>query len=178
MMAFDTSRSYSSLSKIFHLIFIFLFLPQLTGGFLLSKIPKSLKASAYMTHKAMGVLLLWLFLARIMNVFMQVRRPQIIATPTLNKAVRLVIYLLYTAMLIMPISGWIMSSIAKKAPYIPFIGNWYFPVPRWKWLGGLMHEIHHFFAYIAAAVVLLHIANFLYLHYIKKFRVSDRMFKF
>ena len=175
---FDTSQSYGFISKFIHFVFIILFLPQIVFGFLLHILPKSIKSLGYMSHKALGVLLLWMLVIRVINLGVQSDRPKPIAVKYLRSYVPKLHSILYLSMLAMPISGWIMSSIADKPPYVPMIGEWVFPVPHHKSLGAFMHELHHIFAYITSAALSLHLLHFIVMRFGKGVRIGSRMFKF
>ena len=175
---FDTIQSYGFISKFMHFLFIVLLLPQIVFGFLLHLLPKSIKSLGYMSHKAMGVLLLWLLVIRVVNVGIQSDRPKPIAVKSLRAYIPKLHSILYLSMLVLPISGWIMSSIANKPPYVPMIEKWVFPVPLYKSLGAFMHDLHNIFAYIISAALSLHLLHFIVMRFGRGVRIGSRMFKF
>jgi cytochrome b561 len=83
-------------------------------------------------------------------------------------------FLLYLFLIVMPLSGWIMSSAADKPPHLLGWGM-ALPVPQSEALGGFFWNIHSWLAIVLIAFIVLHVGAALYHHFIKKDNILRRM---
>jgi len=94
------------------------------------------------------------------------------------KAARAVQLLLYVSILVMPISGVLMSVAAGKPPN--FFG--YYEIPQFieknEFISKFFFNIHATTSYIVIGLVILHTAAALKHHFINKDRVLKRMLPF
>jgi len=84
---------------------------------------------------------------------------------------------LYALLLIMPLTGWIMSSHTRVPHPIWFFGLFQVPfLPVTRGAAGVAHESHELLGYLMTALVVLHIAAALRHHLILRNSVLLRMF--
>jgi cytochrome b561 len=171
----NTNVAYGSVSKFLHWLIFLLILCLLIIGYLMDGISdKPLRAFVMNMHKLFGLLVLFLVTIRIIWALMNVK-PQLPqdALPWQRWSERVVHYLLYTVMLIMPISGWVMAS-AKHPPMLGYLSLG-LPVPQTQAVKELGFDFHYWTAIAMIVLVSVHILAALYHHYIKNDDVLRRM---
>lgn len=129
------------------------------------------------THKAFGMLILLLTLVRIGWRFGHPVPPMPADTAAWErmtaKATHIAFYLL---LLILPLSGWVMSSGARTPRPISMFGLFDVPLlPVSKAAGGAAHEAHEVLGYVFVVLVILHIAAALRHQFLLKDGMMDRM---
>ncbi|HVY53659.1 MAG TPA: cytochrome b/b6 domain-containing protein, partial [Gammaproteobacteria bacterium] len=83
-------------------------------------------------------------------------------------------YSLYAMLIAMPISGWVMSAAAGRAPrWGNLVLN--LPIEKNESLSGLSFNIHYWLAIVIIVFVSLHVAAALFHHFVKKDDVLKRM---
>ncbi len=85
---------------------------------------------------------------------------------------------LYLLMLILPLTGWVMSSAQGLSSKFPTIGNFYLVLPGIPYsreLTMLAHQYHTVFAWLTIVLSCIHIIAALKHHYINKDFVLRRM---
>lgn len=137
------------------------------------------KLRLYSWHKWIGVSIFLLAVLRVM--WRTTHRPPALieAMPRWEKlAAQTVHYLLYVLILIIPLSGWLMSS-AKGVPTVWF-GELPLPdlVARNKELGDLLMEVHESLNFTMLGLVLAHIGGALKHHFIGHDSTLARMIPF
>ena len=118
----------------------------------------SYKYDIYHWHKSFGVLVLFLLFARILIRWASRVPPLPEGMPTHEKLLaRLVHWLLYLMMFLVPATGYLMSGAAPGRT-VPFF-NWTMPdlVEKNKEWAGLLHDIHIVIPYVLLGIVVLHI---------------------
>lgn len=85
---------------------------------------------------------------------------------------------LYAAMILMPVSGYIMSMAGGYG--ITWFGVWAVPdlIGENKALGSLAHSVHHYTAWAVYGLFALHVLGALYHHVVQKDDVLTRMLPF
>ena len=173
----NTKNSYAGLTRLLHWTMGVIILVLLVVGFMMANMPDTnpLKGTAYFLHKSFGMVILALIPLRLGWWLINVE-------PTLptdlpkwqNTAARLNIRFLYAAMVIMPLSGFIMSSFGGHPINVfglftiqPFFQK--NPVGSYAWY------THVNLAWFMAAAVILHIGAGLYHHFIRHDTVLKRM---
>jgi cytochrome b561 len=162
--------NYSSMMKFLHWLIGLTVIAMLLMGFFLDDIPKAYKGTAYMLHKSTGITLLILMLIRLVVVFIQ-GKPQFPASmssweKSLSTTVQ---FCFYVFLILMPLSGWIMSVAADKIPSYFNLFQLTLPgIPQDKALAKFMNQSHEVMAWILSALVILHILGALKHHYIDK----------
>ena len=160
----------------------------LIAGFVLSTIPigwygatfeGDTAQSATNIHKSIGIVILALTLVRV--VWRLSHKPAPLPDsmkPMLRRVARATHGLFYFLLLILPLSGWWMSSAVPvdRHPFgfglfnVPFL-----PVPRGWGSAGPAHFVHTNLAWLMIALVMLHIAAALKHHFIDKDDILARM---
>lgn len=129
-------------------------------------------------HKGTGMIILLLSLARL-GWRMKWTMPDWPSTAgRLQRVVaRLTHVVLYALMLVVPVTGWIMTSANSKLP-ISIWGLFEWPklaVTKGSALAEVAYEGHEILGYLMAALVALHVAAALHHHFVLKDNVLRRM---
>lgn len=168
---------YSSGSKFFHWVIALIVISMLAISFFLEDLPKPYVPTAFMLHKSFGLTVLFLMILRLIWVSYKGKLPLPASVPVWQRFLsRLVQYSLYFFVILMALSGWIMSVAANKIPY--YFGLFHLSLPGVepnKNLAELMNESHETIAWILIVLIILHIAGALKHHFIDKDDVLRRM---
>lgn len=169
--------SYSPISKALHWIIAFAVLVMLTVGFSLDNIPEQFSSTAYMLHRSTGLTILMLMIFRFIWVHAS-GKPALPSTVRTWERIlsRFVEYGFYVLLIIMPLSGWIMSVAEERVP--SYFGFFKVPFPGVgpnKSLGEFMAQSHGVIALILIAFITLHVAGALKHHFIDKDKVLKTM---
>lgn len=158
----DSTR-YSRVAIILHWVMAICFILMLASGlsFALIDIPQSLKPTLYFYHKSLGVLLLITFFIRIgWRIFHQPPRLPVTLKKWDRIGAKFGHWALYGAMILMPLSGWIMSS--KHGDINVFnLFNW----PAFPILGtndtatAVAKDTHEIIGWVFLALIIVHIAG-------------------
>lgn len=172
----DTVQNYGVIAKLFHWVMALLMIGMLAMGNFLGAFPKEWRSDVFLTHKSLGLLILFLVILRIIWRFMN-KTPEIShRTPFYIRYAGYAAHgLLYIGMIIMPLSGWIFAS--HKYPLTFF--NW-FTVPYIsaaddKWLHHLAIETHAIAGNLLIFLIGLHIVAALYHQFILRDKLINRM---
>jgi cytochrome b561 len=146
-------------------------------GFLLDSIPEQYQGIAYMMHKSIGISLLVLMILRLIIVLAS-KRPALPATVAHWERIlsRFVQYSFYVLLILMPLSGWIMSTAANRIP--SYFGLFSLPFPGInpnEKLADFMLSVHEIIAYTLIVFISLHILGALKHHFIDKDNVLKSM---
>lgn len=149
---------YSTGSKIFHWLIAVIVICLLSLSFFLSDVPERWQGLAYTIHKSLGLTVLFLTCGRIYWIYHRGRPalPGIIPKWELYLS-RAVQYSLYIFLLVMPLSGWIMSVAANHVPTFFGLFNMPLPITPNKLLAEQMDTIHKIIAWILIGLLSLHI---------------------
>lgn len=173
----DPIEKYSIGSRILHWLIALIVLCMLPMGYLLDDLSKGIKPTALMLHKSFGITIIFLLILRIIILIKNGKPMLPNSIPDWQKLIsRIVHFLLYLFLFIMPLAGWIMSMAANKVP--EYFGLFYFPLPGIqpdKHLAKFMFDIHSTVAGIIIFLVALHTAAALKHHFIDKDVVLKRM---
>ncbi len=160
-----------------HAIVALLVICMLFAGFSLSGLSDGLKPTAYLLHKSTGLLILSLMLVRLMW-RVRFRAPGL--SPLLPKyrvfIEKLVHRSFYVFLILMPMSGWMMSVAANRAPSFYGLFTLDLPfIPKDPVLATNLFKVHATTAIILISLILLHI-TFNTLHVVlNKDKVINRM---
>lgn len=173
----NTDTSYGSVTKFLHWIVALSVIALLIVGFIMNDIQdKALKMQVYNLHKLIGLTVLILMLIRLGWRLLNIQPGYPASIPNWEKkAARGIHDLLYLALIVMPLSGWIMSTAAGHPPHL---GAWLLNapwVPASKEIAHFAATIHSIFAWVIPGVVILHIAAAVKHHIIDKNDVLIRM---
>jgi len=174
----NTRNQYGSLSKFFHWGIFILVLFMLLSGFFIDSFPKENRPFVMLIHKSTGLLILAVMILRLLWRWIN-------ETPSLPEKMaqwekflfHIVTILFYITLFLLPITGWMMSTAADKAPL--FYGLFVFPMPGIaapnESLAHLCSLIHEKTAFAFLVLLTLHIAGALKHHFINKDNVLRRM---
>ena len=172
----NTENSYGLVAKVLHWLIFFLILGLLLVGFFMDDISdKALKGQIINLHKLIGITVLGLMIVRAIWALMNPKPLLPINTPVWQRmAERTVHYLIYVALICMPISGWVMSVAAGHPPHF-FETLLTLPIPENKTLSDAGWTIHQSLAWIIIGLISIHVLAALYHAVIKKDEVLSRM---
>lgn len=148
-------QKYHISIRVIHWIMAALIIGMLGLGFFLEE------TKLYSLHKSIGVLILALIIIRLIarNVTKTPAMPVQIK-PIEGKLAKLGHYSLYLLVLLMPISGWLMSNWSGRG--VGFFGiAMPILVEKNKELAGLAYEAHEIIAYLLIFMISAHVAGYL-----------------
>lgn len=169
-MWMNTSQSFGAISKILHWLIATCVVAMIVLGFLIDT-----SSGTKIVHKDLGFIILCLMVIRVtwlsVNPF-----PKLPSEITLLEkcASHTVKFLLYAMLFIMPLSGWIMSSIAG---YPPTFGHLKISAP-FLYAHSLMivtHSIHIIGIWVLIGLIALHILGALKHQFIDRLKFIQRM---
>ena len=178
MCASDSSKThYGKVAIILHWLIGLAIITMLGCGLLMGDISdKALRHSVYNWHKCSGVVILALVLLRIIWRLLNTQPALPQGMSTLERlAARVSHGLLYVAMLVMPVSGWMMATAAG---YLPKFGHTPLAMPFIPLQKALAHKagtVHEYLAWILIGLVTIHVLAALKHHFINKDTVLKRM---
>jgi len=178
MQVKNTAAHFGVISIFLHWLIALLILGQITLGLIMTRIPVSAqKLMFYGWHKEFGALIGMLVLVRIGWRIYNVN-PSLGSLPAWERfAARSVHYVLYVLMVIVPLTGWLMSSAAGLP--VSFFGLFTLPdlIQANEAQRQLFVTIHSYLAYTLLAVIGLHTAAALKHHFIDRDDILKRMLK-
>jgi len=172
-----TDAAWSASIRLFHwlvaaLIFIQFALGWLAVGWGLSPT----KLNLFVWHKSIGMLILALVVARLLNRLAKSTPPLPSDTPAWERAAaRWSHALLYVLMITMPLTGWVINSAAG----VPFRIFWQLPLPALmapdKHTAEIVALVHFALGIAFVALLILHVGAALRHHFVKRNNVLRRM---
>ncbi len=162
----NSATEYGTLSKVMHWLMAAIIITLIAVGIYMADLPRDTDAQKqyafqfYGMHKSFGVIALLLIAVRLIWLRVSPNPP---LPAVFDGKERLLVEslkkLLYLLMIIVPVSGYLMSN-AGGYP-INFFGLFELPaiVGKSKALGGFMHETHEIAGFAILFVVLLHMAG-------------------
>lgn len=166
---------YTSVARMLHWTIAVLIITNLVLGFGRGMLPKGMMAMPI--HKSIGITVLVLTVLRILWRLTHRPPPLPGAMPVWERAsATLVHWAFYALMIVLPLSGWIISSAGDR----PL--NWFFlfdipklAVSKTDGLYGLSHEAHELLPWLWIALIALHVGAALRHHFVLKDDVLRRM---
>lgn len=173
--AVNTQSSYGFVSKLFHWVVFALVLLMLVFSYFMDDVPdKILKGVIVNAHKLLGISILALMVLRLIWTLAN-HKPTLVFTRRWECLARRTVHsLLYFTLILMPISGWIMSTAAGRPPRIGSL-SLNLPIMKNEWLSNTFFDIHSKLALIIIALVVIHILAAFYHHFFKKDNTLLRM---
>jgi len=170
----NNNRSYNLLSKLFHWVSALIIIGLLAVGMIMEDMEGPEKFELMGWHKAFGALILLVLVARVINRFTN----PVDEVPGISeknaKLAKAGHGLLYLCMLVMPISGILMSQSGGHA--VDMFG---FVLPtlveKSESLGQITHIVHGLTSKLLIALILGHIGAALYHHFVLKDATLKRM---
>ena len=175
----NTTRSWGSLSKVFHWLIVLLIINQWWIAERADDLKGLAKLEALGTHKSFGMTILMLAVLRLLWRLMNPTPELTSETKPWERALaRISHVLLYALIFAMPLTGWMMSS-AKNYP-VSWFKLFQFPdlVAPAEQTFHQMHDVHHLLFKVLVGVALLHVAGALKHHFIDRNDVLKRMLPF
>lgn len=178
----NSAAGYGTLTKVFHWLIVVLFALQYVGGNIMTSIDFNSSFAGigtntyYNWHKSLGLVALVVAVLRLLNRQMGELPPWAATlTPGEQKFIHRVEQVFYTAMFVMPITGWFYVMWGHYG--VNLFGVWEMPRPLPK--DNTLRDVAKW-AHIGAGWVLLlamfgHIGLVLWHQLIKKDRLLDRM---
>lgn len=173
----NTSEKFGSLTKLLHWSIFVLFVTQFFLVYYRETLPDNSPTSLQfiLLHKSLGVCIFPL--AILMILWRQVGKRPIMPINMSNLEIllaKITHFLLYLSMLVMPLTGYLMSSFSG---YGVALFGWKLPNPFIKneALAGIFHEIHEIASFVIIGLVSLHILAALYHHFVRKDNILKRM---
>lgn len=169
------SMRYNGVARAFHTVIALMVVFNLItgiGGESMEKV-----WVPYPAHKATGILILLLSVGRIAWRFTWTAPAWPATMGTVQRLIAKITHLaFYALMLIVPVTGWIMSSASKYPISIYGMFDWpKLAVAKDSALAGIAHEGHEILGFLMAGLVLLHVAAALHHHFIIKDSILRRM---
>lgn len=171
----DATQKYAPPLRLLHWLMAMFIIGLLATGLTMEDYPDEFKKTAYSLHKSFGVTVLGLFFIRLAVRLKTVLPPYPASMPSREKLLaKAVVWLFYGAMLVMPLSGWLMSN-SKGYPV-----EWFtLPMPNLTGkndaIHGFTHETHELVGYALIALILLHIAGIIKHRLKEGVSLMDRM---
>lgn len=170
----NDQASYGSVAKFLHWLIFLLVTGMLLVGFFMQDLPREYKPLVYNAHKVTGVVILFLMLSRLLWALWNVKPVAAMLARWQRVAERVVHAGLYVALIAMPMTGWLGSSSAGKAPHIGD-WKWQLPIVNDSSFIGSMFDFHEWLAYGILSLLVVHIMAALYHHYVLKDGILKRM---
>jgi len=169
----NTTAQYGAIQKFLHWLMAVLIIGMLIFGYFLGNFGI---AAVYNLHKLVGLLLLLLVLLRIMWICW-CKRPAL--PKSVSRFERILAYsvegLLYFSMLLMPIFGWMATTLAGRVPvFLGYRLNMPF-IPLNPALAHQVMGLHEDLAVIIIVLIVLHVLGALKHYVIDKDGVVERM---
>ena len=170
--------TYSRTAVVLHWVIGLLVLSTIPLGLYGASSESTAAQTATNTHKTIGIAILLLTLVRIG--WRLAHKPPALAQSMpawQRRAARISHALFYVLLLILPLSGWWMSSaVPKRHPF--GIGGWeipFLPVPRGWASAGPAYLVHVSLGFLMIGLVLLHIFAVIKHHYVDRDDTLARM---
>ncbi len=173
----NSADAYGLVTRANHWISGLLFIGLIALGIYMAGLPKSPgKFELYDIHKALGVILLGLVVIRL--VWLKVSpNPAVIASKRSEEVLAHIVRgFLYLGLILMPLSGWMMSNAGGHE--VEVFGWFTMPqiVPENETIGGIAKAVHAIAGqFILPAAILLHIAGAWKHHFVYKDATLTRM---
>lgn len=172
----NSEQNYGVFSISVHWISAILFIGATILGLYLEELPWGPTKSELMDlHKSVGVILMFLILLRIVWRFISPNPPAIDTAKAWEQTMsKVVMGVLMLALLLMPLSGWIMSNAGGHSVEL-------FTLPMPTLIGEsesikeIASSVHAILGKLAILAILLHLAGALKHHFIYKDNVLKRM---
>ncbi|MBT8419802.1 MAG: cytochrome b [Gammaproteobacteria bacterium] len=167
----NTSTTYAPLFKLLHWLMAVIIIALLGVGLYMTGLPDEApnRADIYGLHKAMGTLTFMLVVVRLLWIL---GSPPPMLPAVFNAKEQVIVKgiksILYLLMVLVPVSGYTMSTAAGYA--VSFFGLFELPklIAESKAIAGFAHEMHEVLGFVMIFFVLLHVAGAV------KHRIKDK----
>lgn len=159
------TKRYTQLAVVLHWLIGLGFVCMLASGFIMVQeglLPDETRWSLYAIHKASGIIMLCAVALRI-GVRLLNKAPKL--PEKMPKLERKAAYaghaLLYVLMALIPLTGWLLVSLAQYQPVTSIYGLFGWPhipgIAMNRELAGTVSGLHEFFAFVLIGVISLHV---------------------
>ncbi len=173
----NTATRYGVIAQLFHWVIVGLIISQYTLASIFEDMPLGLEKIAWIVrHKELGMLVLVLAVMRLLWRVFNTPPALPAGMPGLARSIaQLTHWLLYALIILIPVSGWLMSSFAKIP--VDFFGWFHFPdlVDPNKAMVKTSKTVHEALGTALLVVVILHLLAALKHHFKDKDDVLLRM---
>lgn len=175
------AERYDPVAVTLHWVIALLIIAMIPLGFFMGDLPPTIKFDAYTLHKSLGILVLAFSVFRVIWRFLNPPPALPVQMPAWEKlAARVSHWALYFLILALPLTGWLMVSASRKYPTIFFWSGEvpFLPLPEPmlnKDTAHMFNETHELLAFIAIALVGLHLSAALKHHFVDRDSVLVRM---
>lgn len=176
-MFFNSNSQYGLITKILHWLLCILIIVQATGGLLFDEMSKALRSTIMPYHKSLGLLILLIVVLMILLRLFTPKPAWPVSMPKWERfAAKAGHAVLYLCLLIMPLSGWLMSTAAGWPPYFFGLGPIPMPgIPLDKALAGIASNVHSVVIWVLIVIAAIHIIAALRHHFFEKDNVLKNM---
>ncbi|MDN5247697.1 MAG: cytochrome b [Wolbachia endosymbiont of Tyrophagus putrescentiae] len=162
--------------RVIHWLMAILIIGMICAGFYMKSLPvtNEMKFNIYAIHKACGITILGLVIVRILFRMLTHVPPLTINISRLTVCLSKTVHLgLYATMLLMPLSGYVMSSASgreiKYFFHIPLL------ISKNEKLASTANQLHSMLAYFTVLLITLHIVGALKHILVDKYNILKRM---
>lgn len=170
-------KYYGTVSKLVHWLIAFLVISMIFLGYFMFDIPdKKTMGQVVSLHKLTGLLILVLMIFRVIWALTHPKPLELpYVVPYYQRILeRSVHFLFYSILIIMPLTGWLMSVTAGHPPTL-FSFTFALPVAENKIVSNYWENIHNTLAIVLIILISLHVLAAFYHYFIKKDDVLQRM---
>lgn len=172
-----STGGYTAVAKLLHWVIAAAVLTAVPVAIAMVRVGSGpLQNTLYDLHRSLGVLILVLMLIRLFWRLYKPAPPLVEGLPPWQAAAaRATHWLLYAALLAMPLLGWAGTS-AFGAPITVFgLFEWPAMLGKDQQLAGVLLGIHTWLGFAATALVILHVGAALHHHFVRKDDTLRRM---
>lgn len=180
MACCDTKESYGGVTRFFHWLIFLLITVQLLLGLLMGDIANNLwHARAHTIHKSLGLVTLLFAVLFIFWRWFNPRPGWPQSMPRWEKIIADAVHtVLHWLIVLMPLSGWLMSTAANKPPSFFWLFTVSLPlVPHNSALASTAAVLHLVLAWAITVFAVLHVLAAAKHYFIDKDRILQRMLK-
>lgn len=173
----ETIKTYNRWMQLMHWMLALLIISMLIVGFTMESYPDNYKRFTYNLHKSFGLTIFFLVLLRWVIRLQSKIPPAPRAIPKSQQlAAKYAHYVLYTCMLLMPISGYLMSTGGGHP--VAWFGIETQPlIEKNKAVYGIAQEAHFIIGLVFASFISLHLLGTIKHHLFDKIPILNRMTK-
>jgi len=179
MMWRNTGERYGAVARVLHWTIAILIISTLFIGLILDDVSGPAKFALFRWHKSFGITVLALATIRILWRFTNIHPSKLSTHAAWEKFLATIThFLLYFAMIAMPLSGWLMSS--AKGVKVSVYGLLTLPdlIAVNKPLGHLLNEFHVYLGWSLIGLIALHAAGAVKHHFLDRDETLRRMLLF
>ncbi|MEO0387320.1 MAG: cytochrome b [Pseudomonadota bacterium] len=165
MSIVNTAEGYGALTKLFHWLIVVLFLLQYVGGAIMTSmewgqtVAGLSQAFYYNWHKSLGLVALAIAIPRLLNRQVGSLPPWAPGLTSLEQRfVHRCEQVLYLAMFVMPVSGYIYVMAGDFGVNLFGVYKLYNPIGKWEAMAAAGKWVHIISGYVLMAAILGHLA--------------------